>query len=671
MNRQSWGKLAVAIFAVLWLFAVIAGYYIAHKPFTPDNALALLNVAGDIATTLMLCVLASALGFRVLRRVEFAAPLEQVLFSAGVGLGIISIITFLLGVAGFIKAILFWLLCVIALAILRNDVRGLWIVLRAIRLPRDSRWEIWLARFCFVVLLIGFLFALTPPFAWDALQYHLVGPALAIESGRITVPPDNLSLSSPGLVEMLFLAAMVLKSDVAAQLMHFVYLLLTLGLTLAFAQRYFTWRVGWLASAILLAVPSFLLVSTWAYNDAALAFYSVASLFAVLRGRERDEVRWFILAGACAGFATGEKYTAAFVPLALLVLIVRVNRRALTHTLMFAIVTAIVGSPWLIRNWVFMGNPVYPFVFGGRYWDSFRADWYSLFGTGLMTEPWRLLIVPWEATVLGREGGVQYQATVGPLLLMLLPFTLFVRRVELRALWWYVFVLYLAWLIGIAQSVLLSQTRLLFPAFPVLALLVAEAFERLNQFDLPKFSAQAFTRLAVVFALALTLLGYVLGAFADNPFAYLVGAESRETFLARHLGSYHTVAQFINTQMPRDAKTIFLWETRAYYIERTVQADPILDTTAHWHWQYGNAERIAQMLRAKGYTHLLLHRAGLDLHLQSGDSLMVQDEISTVVALESRYLKQIYGTIPLRIEQHRVVGAEREPYAIYELVELK
>lgn len=677
MKRAELGKVLSAAFVVLWLFFVTTSYYVVHKPVSAENVFALLNVLGDLIVALLIFVLATAVGRRLLRRVEFATPLEEIIFHAGVGLGIVSFTTFALGLLGWANAFVFWLALLGALVVLRKDAVATWRAVKAIRLPRVTRWEKWLARFCFFVLLIGLAFTLTPPFAWDALQYHLVGPELALRTGRITVPPDNLSLSSPGLVEMLFLAAMGLKSDVAAQLIHFGYLLLTLGLVLAFAERYFAWRVGWLAVALLLAVPSFLLVSTWAYNDAALAFYSVASLFALLRARESNAMAWFVLAGGCAGFALGEKYTAAFVPLALLVLIVRPHRRALMHALLFAIVAAIVGSPWLVRNWAFMGNPVYPFVFGGRYWDVYRAEWYSLFGTGLMNEPWRLLIVPWEATVLGREGGVEYQATIGPLLLMFLPMWLFAWRAlhtsaaPIRAMAWYVVTLYLVWLAGVAQSVLLSQTRLLFPALPVLALLAALAFERSSELALPKFSVVFFTRAVAGLVLSLTASSYALSAIADNPLAVLVGAETRAAFLGRHLGGYHAVAEFINAKLPSDAKLIFLWETRAYYVQRVVQADPILDATAHWHWQYGDVEKIAAMLRTEGYTHVLVHRAGLDMHLESDERQVTQDEIATVTALERAHLKQIYGTLPLGIElragKRHVVGAEQEPYAIYEL----
>ena len=76
-------------------------------------------------------------------------------------------------------------------------------------------------------LAVAFLFALTPPTAWDAQTYHLVEAKQALALGKITTPPNIPYFSFPSLVEMLFLAGMVLKGDIAAQQIHFAFLILT------------------------------------------------------------------------------------------------------------------------------------------------------------------------------------------------------------------------------------------------------------------------------------------------------------------------------------------------------------------------------------------------------------------------------------------------------------
>lgn len=673
MNRPI--KVLLVVLALAWIFLVTFNYYIVHKPFGAENALAILNALGDVIAAGALVALGAALGHRVLRGLPFDSPLQAIVFSTGLGLGLISFATFGLGLIGWLTPLLCWVMLLIVAFVVRGDLMTIGRAARSMRLSALARFERALAFFCGGMLAISFIVALTPPIGWDALQYHLVIPQLAIAQGRILPPPDNISLSNPALVEMLFLAAMLLKGDVVAQLLHWVYLPLTLGSVMIFAQRYFARQVGWLAMALLLAVPSFLLVSTWAYNDLALAFYGFAALDLVLIARTNADRRAFVLAGVFAGMAMGGKYTAAFIVLALAFLIARPSRRALGQALIFLVSAGIVAAPWYVRNWILMGNPIYPFVWGGPYWDAFRAAWYSRFGTGL-SDPLRLLIVPWEATIIGREEGVTYQATIGALLLMLIPLGLATARAAPRhpaprALWWFAGALYVAWLAGVAQSKLLSQTRLLFPAFPAFAILAAEAFDRLAHLTLPQFSIQRFTALVIGVVLSLNIISNGLALAADNPLAYLTGAETRAAYLARHLGAYDTVSQFVNTRLPSDARVLFLWETRAYYFRRAVQPDALLDTFAHQRFLCRDADSIAAMWRKMGYTHILLHRQGLEVMLATQYDPISADDLRVLQEVTTRHLKQIYGTTPLRIVtrdgKFSLVGAADEPYAVYEI----
>ncbi len=216
------------------------------------------------------------------------------------------------------------------------------------------------------------------------------------------------------------------------------------------------------------------------------------------------------------------------------------------------------------------------------------------------------------------------------------------------------------------------QTRLLFPAFPAFALLAALAYERLSAFDLPQFSLQRFTRLVLLLILGLTALGYAMGFASSGTLAYLVGAESREAYLARHLGAYGAALRFVNTQLPRDARLVFLWEPRSYYAARATQPDAILDAWAHWRWRLGDAATIAAEWRARGYTHVLLHRAGLDYILQSGYDPVSLDDVRALEELLAR-AEPVYGKTPLRIVTREgkpaVLNAAEDAYAIYALGE--
>ena len=678
MNRNTFLKWLLALLGVAWLFVVTLSYYVVHKPFGLENALAILNASGDIIISVAFFAIAAGLGRRLLGHFVFASPLEALVFRAAIGLGIISFAVFAFGLLGLLNPILFWLLLLVVASLLRSDLAALWRDLRALRLPVESRFERALAIFVGFALTLALLFALMPPTAWDGQVHHLIQARLYIQAGRIAAPPDVVYFNFPSLVEMLFLAGMLLKGDTVTQVIHFGFLLLSLGAVFAFAQRYFNARVAWLATAILVAVPSLLLVATWAYVDVALVCYTFAALYALLVAFDSGDWRWFALAGAMAGLALGVKYTSAIVPVGLSVLLLLRRDFNIRHWLATFGLCAIFAAPWYLRNLFFMGNPVYPFLFGGPFWDSFRANWFGRFGTGLLNTPLGLLTAPWDATVFGVEGKLGYQATIGPLLLILLPLIIFTLRpkdesskvvISLAA---FAAVLYAFWVVGIAESELLLQTRLLFPVFPALALLAACAFDRLDRLDVPQFSLQRFSSLVILIALASTALGYAIEFAGDNPLGYLAGTESRESWLARHLGGYHSAAEFINSRLPADAKILFLWEPRFYYVNRLVQPDSTVDISPHLQVLYPTTAGMADGLRTAGYTHILINRAGLENLLETHGHPVSSGELNTLNELTARYLRQVYPDKPLEPvtlgDLSVVKDAGTSPYAIYELV---
>ncbi len=694
MNVTIVRRVVVSVLVVMWLFVVLVSYYLVHKPFALENFLALpnalgnilgnnaaeiffalANFLGDVATVVVAILLACVLGHRVSTRWNFASALEASVMWCGIGLGALGLIVFALALVGIVQQWLVWILIVACFVLLRNDLRAVLDTLREISLPRPTRGDNALAWFCALALVITFLLAFTPPWGWDGIQYHLITPKLILENGRITAPPDNLSLNNPNLVEMLFLLGMILKGDGAAQAFHWIFLPLTLGAMLTFAARYFSWRVGYLACTLFCAVPTALLLSTWAYNDLALTFYTFTAFVFTLRARETGQTRDFVLIGVLCGFAFGEKVTAFFVPLALAVLLFRPQRAVLQNIFWMLVIAGALAVPWWLRNLVFVGNPVYPFVFGGKYWDAFRTAWYTRFGSGLLQRPLELLAVPWTMTIQGTQSDL-FQATLGPLLLALLPLNLIpsrenqlTPRAPIREMWFFAGVLYLSWLLGVAQSNLLWQARLLLPAFPIFCLLAARGLEKLGALALPQFSIQRFASMVVAFVLALTALSYTLAFLNDRALGYFFGAVSRDEYLAGQLGAHYETARWANEKLPRDARILFLWEPRTYYFARGAEADAILDRFVHLNFVYSDEQEIANALRAQNFTHVLLYREGLDNILQTGFDPITKADVETLRAFVANELEPIYGArdfgLEMRDGKFGLANAHAEPYAIY------
>ena len=571
-----------------------------------------------------------------------------------------------LGLAGLLRPPVAWGLVLLLGAALRRDLRASLRDLRAVRLPWPADgFGRWLAVYGGVSLVLTFLIALAPPAGWDTLVYHLTGPRLFVEAGRIVHAVDLPYLGFPELGEMQFTLGLLLVGDQVAPLLHFGYGLLALAVTAALARRVFGGDVARLAVALLLSVPTLLSLVARAYVDATLLFYATAALYAFLRWRESrtraDETggrRWLVLVGLLCGFCGGVKYTAIAIPVALGLSLAWTSRRDGPGTVAGRLVAVFVPAaavvlPWLLENGLTTGNPVYPFFFpDGVYWDEWRGWWYDRPGTGLATTaPWRLLVAPLEATILGTEGTPLYEATVGPLLLVSPALLVAVWRGlsrEERAAAGHVLLFfganYALWLNGLARTALLLQTRLLCPAFGAAAVLGGVALDRLKTLHSPRLDVGWLARAVVSLVLALTLFSTLARFLEVNPLPVVLGLESRDDYLGRRLGWYYVAMQDLNRQLPPDGTVLFLWEPRSYHCRVACWPDALLDRFLHTTHLYGHdAGAIAAAWRSQGVTHVLLYRAGYQAIVEAGFDPVTPADAETLAALVEEHLRPVAG----------------------------
>ena len=171
------------------------------------------------------------------------------------------------------------------------------------------------------------------------------------------------------------------------------------------------------------------------------------------------------------------------------------------------------------------------------------------------------------------------------------------------------------WTLGVIWSRSLWQSRLLLPGLVGLVPLAGWVWTQLATLELPQFSLGRFLNIAIGLSLLLTIVDVGILTRQINPTPYLLGLESREEHLTRRLGAYYAAMEEINTQLPAEAKVVFLWEPRSYYCRLNCRPDSILDEFPHLVDQYGSADNIVQQWQTDGITHILVHRAGLNLML--------------------------------------------------------
>lgn len=658
--QRKWGLIALF---VLWIFAVSGVFYVTQKPVSPTDlptllqssaqpfrfsAAALGRTALDLAAALWLWALAIGLGRWGIRGLVKDDPgsgtPDEVIFSAGLGFGGLGLIVFALGLAGLLnRTILFAttiFLSLIALPQLLHLVRR-WRNRRPAQ-PTD-RPSLPVKLYLLITLGLGLTIALLPPTDWDGLFYHLTGPKLYLAAGRISSGIDIPHLSFPGLFEMLFTLGISLRGDVTAKLLHFGFSLLLAALVYRLGTRHLRLKNGRLSILILFSIPMVLTLAGWAYNDLALAFFQVGALYTLLTWREEKQAARLILGGLFCGLSMSLKYTSIFAPVTLGGLLLwwlwrdRIRPApAFKSALAFGLPAVLVALPWYLKNWLFTGNPVYPFVFGGAFWDEFRSAAYSGAGSGIGFDLVGLLTLPYQLT-LGLHDANYIDGRTGPLFLAFLPLLLVYGVFRYRkknfppaldGLLVFALAQYAFWTFGVAWSAGLWQSRLLLPAFVALCPALAWMIDDLRYLNHRQFSLNHFLGLFIGIVLLLGLvdqlfnnqIGSKSGWLYYRPLHHLVGTETRTDYLTRRLGVHYAAMETLNTELPPDAVVLFLWEPRSYYCRLDCRPDSILDTYNHLQYLHGSdAEAIVQQWKTDGITHVLVFKLGLDFLLAEAD----------------------------------------------------
>ena len=264
-----------------------------------------------------------------------------------------------------------------------------------------------------VSIMPGYLWKPFDPHPYDVMAYHLQIPREWYESGRITPLLHNVYCFFPFHMEMHYLLAMHLRGGpwagmYLAQWLSFAHMILAVTAVYALTTELVARTSpphprGPLVAAVSAAsVPWLAMLGSVAYVESALLLYATLALAWAIRGLNTASLRCFAAGGAMAGLACGTKYTAAptvlvLIPLGILLwrLAARiahaVSRRpdapSLHHDWAGMRLPAALGvwllvglalfAPWLVRNAVWTGNPVFPLamrLLGRAHFDQVQME---------------------------------------------------------------------------------------------------------------------------------------------------------------------------------------------------------------------------------------------------------------------------------------------------------
>ncbi|WP_299029086.1 hypothetical protein [uncultured Thermanaerothrix sp.] len=579
-----------------------------------------LNIALGVGLLALLGLSGLGVGLRLMRRLqgETLPTLDQALIGVALGLGVAAYGVVILGLVGGLTrtAILAWLGVLALLGVpvgghfVRQALPG-WCRAWAEEWARLAQHRLrWVPVLLGVSGLLAFLTALTPPWDYDGLMYHLEGPRQFLAAGRLILLPEVWQANGPSNGEMLFLFGLSLGSDIFPKLVHGLFGALWVGVGLRLGRLWGGPRTGWLAAAVLGSLPYLPLLAGWAYID--LIWFTWEGLAFYVLGRWGQSTArppsWVVLSGLLLGLALGTKYTAlAALPVAgvlLLALAWREGWRAGVGLGLRLVLPALgLAAPWYLKNLALGGNPFYPLFWGGVGYP--RARWELLatylYDFGLERTPLNLLRLP-LALYLQRERFVTFMGTadVPPLLLPLVLLAPLKRRWGRREALWLGVVL----LRGLAWAVGTQQTRFLYPVFLGLSPLAAEGLEVLLDGRRRRLGwAVGLGLVAGCLTATLAIQGTTLGRLLQ-PTRLWLGQESPTEWLVRPWPDFA-----LQAALPADAKVLLLWEGRGYYCAPRCLADA--DHTRGVRLAEaagGDVMALARALAAQGVTHLLLDR---------------------------------------------------------------
>jgi hypothetical protein len=227
--------------------------------------------------------------------------------------------------------------------------------------PAPASWSA-LFHVVFAAFFICYFFnALAPEVSPDGSGYHL-GNVLRIwnHHGFVWDYHSLYAYLSQG-TEMLFLMAFAFGRHSAAAMVHCAFLASLPLLMVCYGRRFGLGRPACFAAILIYASPVIGMDGVAAYNDVAVATVIFAVFYALQVWDDSRNPNYLILIGLLAGSAYGIKYT-AFVAFPVAAAFVWWRSGKLRTALLLCIPAAVIIAPWILRNWIWVGNPFAPFL---------------------------------------------------------------------------------------------------------------------------------------------------------------------------------------------------------------------------------------------------------------------------------------------------------------------
>jgi hypothetical protein len=567
--------------------------------------------------------LACALGKAILRRcgIHGESRLEHAVFAVAIGFGLIASAVVGLGLVQLLTRPVLCAMVVAIAMLVRRDLVDLASafpdVLRAALDVRRSLREhgpalallVPLSEVLFVALLLR---ALVPPGENDVLTYHLQGPNRFLELGGLVPLPDIQQANMPLAVNMLYLLGLAFGSDELAGVLHLTLSGLLAASTFSFGRRFFGERVGWIAATTFVSTQLLLVIATVAFVDYGLALFDFLAVYAFIVWRDSGRRGWLVASGMMVGCALASKYLGAITAVSLgvwlLVLAFRYRPRlgiagVVGLLVAFALPAGLIAAPWYVKNVVWFGNPVWPFLAGNpNDFNMYLGATTHFTGTSGILGP---LLLP---VYLYSYGSFELPMVRPPLQLLVIPlYVLMPKHRVVTTLLCLATVHFLVWSQGA------HLLRYLLQALPALSIVAAYILGRLVASETGGAMGRRLAAGVMLIGLAVPTIFAVAVVFTEGPMTQLVGLESRQVYLERKVAN-HSLVTFLNEREEGVIRVLMIGDNRSYYLRQPAWVDVSMEVFQSVVLA-PDARTARERLAERGISHVMVNSNDLFFYL--------------------------------------------------------
>lgn len=537
--------------------------------------------------------------------IEMDTEAEYVLICAGVGVLSVEMLLFGVEVTQHIRAGCF---VVAGLLICFLVLESRWIAARLARIFESifssSRSDRALSLLIGIALGVEFLACLAPLTGSDALNYHFTAQKLILQHGY----HPNLSLSLSlfcGQHHLLILFGLALGSENLAMVLIFLGGLLTAFSLASLASRWSPLPTALAITLFFLLTPVvFWQISSAGAPDVWMAFFASAAVIVLCQKKIAGTWRQALLAGLLTGGVAGAKYTGCLVAAGLAVALT-LELRSLQKTFILCAGSLVTGAWPYLRNFVWTGDPVFPFLTPRLYPE--RVNLFTLKAllaeTGAAEARHLAQFFPFVFFAGMRQNSLGFWDFFGPIVFALAPLLILAsgsfRKWRVPAVVW--------WSSAVAIFFASGLPRFLLPVFPLGLACLAAGMAASQQRDW-KVTNLLAEGLVILFCL---IGGAGLVLYSWKPIEAALGLVSETSYLEARRPQYQE-AEAINHLLGNQTKSgktlVFLRHTYSLEIPY-VNGDPttswlinpdFLRTPQDWQ-QFFQREGIAFVVRSPAY----------------------------------------------------------------------